>query len=222
MLPRMTTRSAGWSTAAQRGGRTGGRTGRGGGRIGEQTGRGGGQTGEQNGQGDNRGNKANGGIEEVPNFSMVIAQQLQDLFPSIIAQVVQTRGQESIVGITWEDFKALMRGEFCPNNEMQKVETEFWCHVMVGAGYAAYTDRFYELSRKIRGMVAATEPTTTQSAILKAGVLTDEAIRDGSLKKNTKKIGNSGEPSKDGDVKGDNKRSRTGRAFSIITNPVRI
>ncbi|GJY96056.1 hypothetical protein Tco_0512417 [Tanacetum coccineum] len=93
--------------------------------------------------------------------------------------------------------------------------------MMVGAGHAAYTDRFYELSRKIRGTVAATEPTTTQSAILKAWVLTDEEIRDGSLKKNTEKIGNSGEPSKDGDVKGDNKRSRTGRPFSIITNPVR-
>ncbi|GKG12340.1 hypothetical protein Tco_0346577 [Tanacetum coccineum] len=33
MPPRMTTQSAGWATAAPRGGRTGGRTGRGGGRI---------------------------------------------------------------------------------------------------------------------------------------------------------------------------------------------
>ncbi|GKG37054.1 hypothetical protein Tco_0447227, partial [Tanacetum coccineum] len=32
-------------------------------------------------------------------------------------------------------------------------------------------------------MVAATEPTTIQSAILKARVLTDEAIRNGSLNK---------------------------------------
>ncbi|GJU03893.1 hypothetical protein Tco_1114231 [Tanacetum coccineum] len=38
------------------------------------------------------------------------------------------------------DFKTLTREEFSPNNEMQKLETKFWCHAMVGAGHAAYTD----------------------------------------------------------------------------------
>ncbi|GJS88451.1 reverse transcriptase domain-containing protein [Tanacetum coccineum] len=71
------------------------------------------------------------------------------------------------------------------------------------------------------GMVAATEPTTIQSAILKDGVLTDEAIRNGSLKKNNEKRGNGEESSRDGNLKDDNKRSRTGRAFSATTNPVR-
>ncbi|GKE24597.1 hypothetical protein Tco_1436109 [Tanacetum coccineum] len=42
----------------------------------------------------------------------------------------------------------------------------------------------------IRAMVAATEPTTIQSDVLKAKMLTDEAIRNGSWKKNTEKIGN--------------------------------
>ncbi|GJR94532.1 hypothetical protein Tco_0266706 [Tanacetum coccineum] len=90
-------------------------------------------------------------------------------------------------GMTWEDFKASMREEFCPSNEMQKLETEFWCHPM------------------IRRMVAASKPTTIQSVILKAGVLTDEVIRNGSLRENTEKRGNGGEPSKDGNVKDDNK-----------------
>ncbi|GJR55213.1 hypothetical protein Tco_1405734 [Tanacetum coccineum] len=31
---------------------------------------------------------------------------------------VQTSGLKAIVGMTWEDFKALMREELCPNNEM--------------------------------------------------------------------------------------------------------
>ncbi|GKD69805.1 hypothetical protein Tco_1323895 [Tanacetum coccineum] len=53
---------------------------------------------------------------------------------------VQTRGQKAAIGMTWKDFKALMREELCPNNEMQKLETEFWCHAMVGVGHAAYTD----------------------------------------------------------------------------------
>ncbi|GJZ49390.1 hypothetical protein Tco_0603580 [Tanacetum coccineum] len=51
MPPRTTTRSTGRSTAAPRGGRTDGRTGRGGGRIGEPTGRVGRRTSDQDGQG---------------------------------------------------------------------------------------------------------------------------------------------------------------------------
>ncbi|GKB50478.1 putative reverse transcriptase domain-containing protein [Tanacetum coccineum] len=120
---------------------------------------------------------------------------------------VQTRGQEAAVGMTWEHFKVLMRKELCQNNEMQKLETEFWCHAMVGAGHVVYTDLFYELARL--------------SAVLKAGVLTDEAIRNGSLKKNTKKRGNNRELNRDGNVRDDKKRSRTGRPFATTTNPVR-
>ncbi|GJS23898.1 putative reverse transcriptase domain-containing protein [Tanacetum coccineum] len=114
---------------------------------------------------------------------------------------------------------------------------------MVRAGHAAYTDRFHELARlvpylvtlenkriesyiyglalQICGMVAATEPATIQKVVQKAGTLTDEAIRNGSLKKNTEKRGNSGEPSRDRNVKDDNKRSRTGNAFATTINPMR-
>ncbi|GJV62263.1 putative reverse transcriptase domain-containing protein [Tanacetum coccineum] len=156
---------------------------------------------------------------------------------------VQTRGREAVIDMTWEDFKTLTTKEFCPNNEMQKLETEFWCHVMVGAGHAAYTDRFHELARlvphlvtpenkrieryiyglnpQIRGKVAATEPTTIQSVVLKVIILTDEAIRNGAMKKITEKRGNNGEPSRDGNSRDDNKRSMTRRAFATITNPIK-
>nr|GEY67388.1 hypothetical protein [Tanacetum cinerariifolium] len=66
----------------------------------------------------------------------------------------------------------------------------------------------------------ATEPTTIQSVMLKAGMLTDEAIRNGSLRKNTEKRGNGRELIRNENVKDDNKRSRIGRAFSTVTNPV--
>nr|GEV18424.1 hypothetical protein [Tanacetum cinerariifolium] len=79
----------------------------------------------------------------------------------------------------------------------------------------------YGLASQIHRMVEATEPTTIQSAILKAGVLTDEAIRNGSLKKDTKKRGNDRELSRDRNVKDDNKRSSNGRVFATTTNPVR-
>ncbi|GKD08152.1 reverse transcriptase domain-containing protein, partial [Tanacetum coccineum] len=156
---------------------------------------------------------------------------------------IHTRGREAAVGMSWEDFKTLTREEFCPSNEMQKLETELWNHAMVGAGHAAYTDRFHELARlvphlvtpegkrieryvyglapQIRGMVAATEPKTIQKAVQIAGTLTDEALRNGSIKKNPEKRGNGGEPSKDRNGREDNKRTRTGNAFATTTNPVR-
>ncbi|GJQ90665.1 hypothetical protein Tco_0001804, partial [Tanacetum coccineum] len=39
-----------------------------------------------------------------------------------------------------------------------------------------------------------------------AGTLTDEALRNGSIKKNPEKRGNMGEPSKDKNGRGDNKK----------------
>ncbi|GJV97473.1 putative reverse transcriptase domain-containing protein [Tanacetum coccineum] len=157
--------------------------------------------------------------------------------------VEETRSHEATVSMTWEDFKALIKEDLCPINEIQKLETEFWCHVMVGAGHVAYTDRFYELARlisllvtpenkrteryiyglapQICAMVEATEPTIIQSVVLIVGMLTDEAVRNGSLRKNTEKRGNVREPSRDGNVRDDNKRSMTGRVFASTTNHVR-
>ncbi|GJU11574.1 hypothetical protein Tco_1133970 [Tanacetum coccineum] len=64
---------------------------------------------------------------------------------------IHIRGQEAVVGMSWEDFKTLTREEFCPSNEMQKLETELWNYAMVGAGHAACTDRFHELARNQNG-----------------------------------------------------------------------
>ncbi|GJS38689.1 putative reverse transcriptase domain-containing protein [Tanacetum coccineum] len=88
---------------------------------------------------------------------------------------------------------------------------------MVKAGHAAYTDRFHKLAR----MVATIELVTIQRVIQKAGTLTDEAVRNGSLKKNPDKRGNGGEPNKDRNARDENKRTRTKNAFATTTNPVR-
>ncbi|GKA90704.1 putative reverse transcriptase domain-containing protein [Tanacetum coccineum] len=134
-----------------------------------------------------------------------------------------TRGREAALGMPWEDFKTLTREEFCLSNEMQKLETELWNHAMVGAGHAVYTDRFHELSRLVPHLVTpeATEPKTIQKAMQIANTLTDEALRNGSIKKNLEKRGNRGEPSKDRNGRDDNKRARTGNAFATTANPVR-
>ncbi|GJV95597.1 reverse transcriptase domain-containing protein [Tanacetum coccineum] len=249
MPPRMTTRSAGRPAAASQGRGTGGRADRGSGRTGSRSG------------------------DQVPDFSTIIAQQLRNLLPTIVAQVgdkgrgqgngrnqngdaindniwgdvrnvienndrrgctykeflacnpkdydgnggavvytymikkmesvqdmsgcgdsqkvkyiagsfvgkaltwwnsqIRTLGREVTVGMSWDNFKLLMREEFCPSNEMQKLETELWNHTIVGASHAAYTDRFHELASK------------------------DRNRRD------------------------NNKRTRTGNAFAITANPVR-
>nr|GEV90434.1 putative reverse transcriptase domain-containing protein [Tanacetum cinerariifolium] len=122
---------------------------------------------------------------------------------------IHTRGREAVVGISCEDFKTLTRDEFCPSNEMKKLETELWNHAMVKAHHVAYTDRFHELARLVPHLVTS-----------EAGTLTDEALRNESIKKNLEKRGNRGEPGKDRNVRDDNKRTRTINAFAITTNHV--
>ncbi|GJX73365.1 putative reverse transcriptase domain-containing protein [Tanacetum coccineum] len=68
-------------------------------------------------------------------------------------------------------------------------------------------------------MVAATEPKTMQKAVQISSALTDEAVRNGSIKK-VKKRGNVGKPSKDKNGRDDNKRTRSGNAFATTANLV--
>ncbi|GJZ73016.1 putative reverse transcriptase domain-containing protein [Tanacetum coccineum] len=315
MPPRVMTRSAGRPAAESLGGGTGVRVGRGGRgrrpREGNDE-----RVDDLNGQGNDQGMGANGGVEGVngnveganrgaPDFSTIIAQQLQNLLPAMLAQVsnrgnvgnqngnvVNENVQENVgnvivngnrVGCSYKEFLACnlkeydgkggavvlsrwikkmesvhdMSGcsvnqkvkyiagsfvEFCPSHEMQKLESELWNHAMVGAGHAAYTDRFHELARlvshlvtpesrmieryvyglapQIRGMVAVTKPKTIQKAVHISGALTDEAVRNGSIKK-VEKRENVGEPSKDKNGRDDNKRTRIGKAFATNVNHVR-
>ncbi|GJV98834.1 putative reverse transcriptase domain-containing protein [Tanacetum coccineum] len=223
--PRMRTRSAGRLAAESLGGGKGVRVGRGG--KGRRPREGNDERIEDlNGQGNYQGLGANGGIEGVngnveganggaPDFSTIIAQQLQNLLPAMLAQVsnqgnvgnqngnvvnenvyenvgnvlvngnrvekmenvqdmsgcsndqkvkytagsfvgkaltwwnshIRTLSREVAVSMSWNDFKFMMIQEFCPSHEMQKLESELWNHTMVGAGHAAYTDRFHELAR---------------------------------------------------------------------------
>nr|GEX88830.1 reverse transcriptase domain-containing protein [Tanacetum cinerariifolium]GEX90179.1 reverse transcriptase domain-containing protein [Tanacetum cinerariifolium] len=239
MPPTMATRSAGRPAVVSRGGGTGGRAGSDGGRTRGRSGnQGDGRIDGQGGQVGSQGSEVNNDVNGVPDLYTIIAQQLQNLLPTIVAQVgdqsrgqgngrnlngdavsdnirgdmesvqdmsgckdsqkvkytaslfvgkaltwwnsqIHTRGREATVGMSWEDFKTLTREKFCSSNEMQKLETELWNHTMVGAGHAAYTDRFHELARE-----------------------------------------NGGETSKNRNVRDDNKGTRTRNAFAIITNPV--
>ncbi|GKE81249.1 hypothetical protein Tco_1551249, partial [Tanacetum coccineum] len=65
------------------------------------------------------------------------------------------------------------------------------------------------------------EPSAIQKTMQIAGTLTDEALRNGSIKKNPEKRGNGGEPKKDRNGRDDNKWTRTGNVFSTTANPIR-
>ncbi|GJU07325.1 putative reverse transcriptase domain-containing protein [Tanacetum coccineum] len=195
MPPRMTTQSVGRQTAAPRGRRTGGRTGRGGRRTGEPTSR-------VDVRSANVRNGRNG-----CSYKKFMACNPKD-YDGKGGSIVYTRWIEKIESVQ------LMSG--CGANQKFKL----FPHLVTPEN--KIIERYiYGLAPQIRAMVAATEPTIIQSAVLKDGMLTDEAIRNGALKKNTEKRGNGGELSRKENVRDDNKRSRTGRVFATITNPVR-
>ncbi|KAD3066853.1 hypothetical protein E3N88_34733 [Mikania micrantha] len=115
----------------------------------------------------------------------------------------KTLGSATVDSMGWNDFKTLIRSEYCPITEIQKLQEEFWNHSMIGADCLAYTDRFHELTcllpdmfpteaaliekyikgliPQIRGMVTAAEPTTLKHTILLTTKLTNEAVRSGTL-----------------------------------------
>nr|GEY19758.1 reverse transcriptase domain-containing protein [Tanacetum cinerariifolium] len=294
MPPTMTTRSAGRPAAASRGGVTGGRAGTGGGRTRGRSGNhGDGRIDGQGGQIGGQDSQVNGDVDGVPHFSTIIAQPLQNLLPTIVAQVgdkgrgqrngrnqngdaindhirgdvgnategndhrgctykeflacnpkedsqrvkytaglfvgkaltwwnyeIRTRGREASVGMSWEDFRTLTSEEICPSNEMFYELARLVPH-LVSPKSKRIGRYVYGLASQIRGMVAAIEPKTIQKAVQIAGTLTDEALRNRTLKKNPKKRENEGEPSKDRNGRDENKRTKTGNAFATTANPVR-
>ncbi|GKD48019.1 hypothetical protein Tco_1276995 [Tanacetum coccineum] len=87
--------SVGRPATASLGGGTGGRAGRGGGRTrGRSSDQVNGRIDGQDGQVGGQGSEVNDSVNGVPDFSTIIAQQLQNLLPTIVAQVGdQGRGQ---------------------------------------------------------------------------------------------------------------------------------
>ncbi|GJY81227.1 putative reverse transcriptase domain-containing protein [Tanacetum coccineum] len=73
------------------------------------------------------------------------------------------------------------------------------------------------LAPEIRGMLRATQPTTIQSAILRAGILTDEAVSCGTLTKGNEKRKGVEESSKHGSGRNDDKRAKVSKGFVAAT-----
>ncbi|GJX31208.1 hypothetical protein Tco_0241063 [Tanacetum coccineum] len=181
MPPMIITRSAGRPAVASRGGGPGRRAGSGDSRTR-------GHSGDQgNGRDDGSGSQVGSQGSEVNGIGK--ASHWLD-------SKIRTRGREAAIGMSWEDFKTLTREEFCPSNEMQKLETEMWNHAMVRVAYVCVYDSFWlarlvpqlvipecrrlkvgvwPLLYKIREWYAAKEPKTSKRFFVQlVGTLTDE------------------------------------------------
>nr|GEV10267.1 putative reverse transcriptase domain-containing protein [Tanacetum cinerariifolium] len=204
MPPSMRTRSAGRPAAKSLTGGMGVRVGRG--RRGRRPREGNDEhVDDMKGQENDQGLGANWGVEgvngNVEGFEIENMENVQEMGGCSVDQKVKyTSGSFVGKALTWwnSQIRTLSR------------QVALWNQVMVEAGHVAYTDRFYDL---IRGMVAATDPKTIQKVVQIFGALTDEAVRNGSIKK-VEKRGNVGEPSKDKSGREDNKRTRSRNDFA--------
>jgi hypothetical protein len=115
----------------------------------------------------------------------------------------------------WDAFKELLRREYTPLDQVQKLRTEFWNLKMDGYEVEAHTTRFIELGvlcphmvdqefkrveryieglpTQIKSMVTSSGNETITGVIRLAHRLTDQAVSAGSLpeRKSTSASGNS-------------------------------
>ncbi|GJZ12823.1 hypothetical protein Tco_0548053 [Tanacetum coccineum] len=246
MPPTMTNRSAGRPAAASRGWGTGVRAGRGGGRTRGRSGdQGDRRVNGQGGQVGGQGSEVNDGVNGVPDFSTIIAHQLQNLLPTIVAQVGdQGRGQgngrnqngdavNDNIRVMLVEIESVHDMSGCRDSQRVKYSAgsfvgkalTWWDSEIRTRGREAAVGMSWEdfktLTREEFCPSNEMQKLVHHLVTLEAGTLTDEALRNGSIKKNPEKRGNVREPSKDRNGRGDNKRTRTGNDFATTANPVR-
>ncbi|GJT72959.1 putative reverse transcriptase domain-containing protein [Tanacetum coccineum] len=120
---------------------------------------------------------------------------------------VQARGRDAANAMAWNDFKALLTTEFCPSNEIEKLE---------GLVPTFGTPGRKRVTRYINGL-----PSQIQAAILTAGILTNEAVRSGTLAKAGEKRKERDEASKSKSVEKYEKKAKGGRGFVAAVPPRR-
>ncbi|XP_076912993.1 uncharacterized protein LOC143571462 [Bidens hawaiensis] len=100
---------------------------------------------------------------------------------------VQVMGLDAANALTWAEFTELLKEEYSPRDEVQKLEQEFWNLRIDSSEIETYTNRSYELAvlcpqmvnpaykriekyidglvPQIQGIVTSSRPTTIQEAI---------------------------------------------------------
>ncbi|KAD3337823.1 hypothetical protein E3N88_33344 [Mikania micrantha] len=117
---------------------------------------------------------------------------------------VQKLSLKTANSIPWENFVKMLKEEYCPQNEIQKLEG-FWNYKMEGSEIEQYTTRFHEwckqcpemvtpdyrkidpyvsgLPKQIQSLITTTDPTLIQPTICLAYHLTNQAVAQGKLPK---------------------------------------
>ncbi|XP_071704700.1 uncharacterized protein [Rutidosis leptorrhynchoides] len=67
--------------------------------------------------------------------------------------IARPMGLEAAHAIPWEDIKTSMTAEYCPDNEVKKMEAGLWDLKVIGTDLATYTNRYLELILLCPGMV---------------------------------------------------------------------
>ncbi|GJV31371.1 putative reverse transcriptase domain-containing protein [Tanacetum coccineum] len=113
--------------------------------------------------------------------------------------------------------RLLLMEEYCPDDEVHKLELEFWNHKMVGSDIDGYTARFYELARLLPYMVT---PKSQRGAVSMANRLTTDGIKDGLFKKkeNVRNKRRSNDQNMNRGRDDRNKRQRTRGNFALTTS----
>ncbi|GJV89768.1 putative reverse transcriptase domain-containing protein [Tanacetum coccineum] len=112
---------------------------------------------------------------------------------------VATSGMEAVTRKTWAEMKVMMTEEFCPPEEIQRMEYELWNLRVKDTDISSYTTRFNELallcpgmvpteqkkveayirglSENIKGEVTSSEPTTMNKAVRMAHTLMEQKVK---------------------------------------------
>ncbi|KAI3821403.1 hypothetical protein L1987_08970 [Smallanthus sonchifolius] len=151
------------------------------------------------------------------------------------------RGREGALAMTWDKLKEIMIEEFCPNNEMKKLEIELWDLTQDSGESVAYTTRFHELCilvphlvtpltrmidryigglpPQIRGTVMGSSPSTLEAAIHLYASLTDDLVKSGVLfRKGDKRVKE--EVAKKPEYR--HKKQKTSKSFAMVTPAVPV
>nr|GEY94830.1 putative reverse transcriptase domain-containing protein [Tanacetum cinerariifolium] len=112
---------------------------------------------------------------------------------------VATLGIEVVTRKTWAEMKVMMTEEFCPFEEIQRMESELWNLRVKEMDISSYTTRFNELvilcpgmvpterkkveayirglSKNIKGEVTSAEPATLNKAVRMAHTLMEQKVK---------------------------------------------
>ncbi|GJQ93762.1 uncharacterized protein Tco_0004901 [Tanacetum coccineum] len=144
--------------------------------------------------------------------------------------------------LTWWNTQVQTRR--CDTDEMQKLESEFWNHQMLGTEVDKYIARFHELAKmlphmvsteekkvdryiwglvpEIRRMITSSTPTTLQAAVGLAYRLTNDVIRSSRVpKRNDNERKRQNDQQRKQDQNQQNKRRQVTRNYGVATHEQR-